>query len=94
MTKTFETIYRDNVSQLIQYLEEHTDEVRGEFVLVVGPYTPSEDEQGSISPQAQQALAKLIGPLKVKEACQVVADLTGESRNRLYDYALTLKQQQ
>lgn len=94
MTKTFETIYRDNVSQLIQYLEEHTDEVRGEFVLVVGPYEPSEDEQGSISPKAQQALAKLIGPLKVKEACQVVADLTGESRNRLYNYALTLKQQQ
>lgn len=92
MTKTFESIYRYKVTELVQYLEEHPDEVRGEFVLVVGPYNKSADESISLSIKAKQALEKLIGPLKVNDACKIVSELTGESRNRLYDYALTLKQ--
>lgn len=92
MTKTFESIYRNTVSNVLQYFTEHEDEVRGEFVLVVGPYTPSEAEQNTLSQAAQQALAKLVGPLKVNDACKLVAELTGESRNRLYEYALILKQ--
>lgn len=92
MTKTFESIYRNTVTEVLQYLVEHEDEVRGEFVLVVGPYTPSEEEKNTLSVAAQEALAKLIGPFKVNEACKLVAELTGESRNRLYEYALNLKQ--
>lgn len=90
MTKTFETIYRMDVQELLKHFEEHPDEVRGEFVLIVGPYE-SADEQDEISPKAKLALEKMIPSLKVKEACQIIADLTGESKNRLYDYALTLK---
>ncbi|HIV54930.1 MAG TPA: 16S rRNA (cytidine(1402)-2'-O)-methyltransferase [Candidatus Anaerobiospirillum stercoravium] len=91
LTKTFESIYRMTVSELITYLEEHSDEVRGEFVLVVGPYEQAQSEE--LSAKAKEALTKLLPALKVKEACALVADLTGESRNRLYDYALTLKNQ-
>ena len=91
LTKTFESIYRMTVSELITYIEEHSDEVRGEFVLVVGPYEQAQSEE--LSAKAKEALTKLLPALKVKEACALVADLTGESRNRLYDYALTLKNQ-
>ena len=91
LTKTFESIYRMTVSELITYLEEHSDEVRGEFVLVVGPYEQAQSDE--LSAKAKEALTKLLPALKVKEACALVADLTGESRNRLYDYALTLKNQ-
>lgn len=91
LTKTFESIYRMTVSELSTYLEEHSDEVRGEFVLVVGPYEQAQSEE--LSAKAKEALTKLLPALKVKEACALVADLTGESRNRLYDYALTLKNQ-
>lgn len=90
LTKTFETIYRMSVSDLVAYLEEHSDEVRGEFVLVVGPYEAAAEEE--LSGKAKDALQKLLPVLKVKEACALVADLTGASRNRLYDYALSLKQ--
>ncbi len=93
MTKTFESIYRMEVGELISYLQEHADEVRGEFVLVVGPYEAPEGAEELLSAKAQQALQQLVGPLKVKEACKLVAELTGENRNRLYDYALTLKQE-
>lgn len=90
MTKTFETIYRMRVTDLIEHFKTHEDEVRGEFVLIVGPYEPKDDGD-EVSAKAKAALEKMIPSLKVKEACQIVADLTGESKNRLYDYALTLK---
>ena len=75
---------------MIEYFKEHEDEVRGEFVLVVGPHESSEQDD-ELSDNAKQALAKMIVSMKVKEACQVVSDLTGESKNKLYDYALSLK---
>lgn len=90
MTKTFETIYRMKVTDLIEHFKEHEDEIRGEFVLIVGPYE-AKDNSDEISAKAKAALEKMISSLKVKEACQIVSDLTGESKNRLYDYALTLK---
>lgn len=90
MTKTFETIYRTNVTDLISYLKEHDDEVRGEFVLVVGPHVNNEQDD-ELSEAAKSALGKMIVSMKVKEACQVVSDLTGQSKNKLYDYALSLK---
>lgn len=93
LTKTFESIYRMTVSDLIDYLTEHQDEVRGEFVLVVGPYE-AEEQSTELNPKAKKALEQLLPALKVKEACALVADLTGESRNRLYDYALSLKNTQ
>ena len=90
MTKTFETIYRMKVTDLIEHFKEHEDEIRGEFVLIVGPYE-AKDNSDEVSAKAKAALEKMISSLKVKEACQIVSDLTGESKNRLYDYALTLK---
>lgn len=90
MTKTYETIYRMKVSELLEHFKEHEDEVRGEFVLIVGPHE-SDGQDEALSEKAKTALSKMIPSLKVKEACQIVADLTGESKNKLYDYALTLK---
>lgn len=90
MTKTFETIYRCTVSELIEHFKAHEDEVRGEFVLVVGPHESNEQDD-ELSNAAKKALAKMIDSMKVKEACQVVSDLTGESKNKLYAYALSLK---
>lgn len=90
MTKTFETIYRMKVTDLIEHFKAHEDEIRGEFVLIVGPYE-AKDDGDEISAKAKASLEKMISSLKVKEACQIVSDLTGESKNSLYDYALTLK---
>lgn len=94
MTKTFETIYRMTATELVTYLEEHPDEVRGEFVLIVGPHAKSEQEENMISAQSRSALERLLPALKVKEACALIAELTGESKNRLYEYALSLKDEQ
>lgn len=92
MTKTFETIYRMSAQDLYNYLVEHSQEVRGEFVLVVGPHQESQDENDQISESAKRALAELLPYTKAKLACKVISDLTGDNKKRLYDYALSLKQ--
>lgn len=92
MTKTFETIYRKKASELVDYLKEHSDEVRGEFVLIVGPKAP--EATSELSPQIKASLKELLEHTKVKIACRVIADLTGVNKNQLYDYALTLKNEQ
>ena len=89
MTKTFETIYRLTVAELLTHLERHPDEVRGELVLIIGPKL--EDEVEELPQAAKKAVERLLPQIKVKEACSIIADLTGVSRNRLYDYALSLK---
>lgn len=91
MTKTFETIYRMSAQELFEYLSTHLEEVRGEFVLVVGPHV-EEDQGEQISEAAKRALAELLPYTKAKLACKVIADLTGDNKKRLYDYALSLKQ--
>lgn len=94
MTKTFETIYRMSAQELWSYLNEHQEEVRGEFVLVVGPHIEEESEQEQISEAAKRALNELLPFTKAKLACKVVSELTGENKKRLYDYAISLKQEQ
>lgn len=93
MTKTFETIYRLPAQELFLYLSEHPEEVRGEFVLVVGPHLEDKSEQDQISEAAKRALTELLPFTKAKLACRVISDLTGENKKRLYDYALSLKQE-
>lgn len=93
MTKTFETIYRMSSSELFTYLSEHPDEVRGEFVLVVGPHIVS-GQDNELSDKVKQVLKDLLPHTKVKVACKAIADLTGVNKNQLYDYALSLKSDQ
>lgn len=93
MTKTFETIYRMPASELFAYLSEHQEEVRGEFVLVVGPCSKDESAVDEISEAARRALNELLPFTKVKVACKVISELTGDNKKRLYDYALSLKQE-
>lgn len=90
MTKTFETVYRMNASELLSYLSEHEEEVRGEFVLILGPCEKSDDKE-ELSDRAKTALRELLPFTKVKTACKVVSDLTGDNRKKLYDYALSVK---
>lgn len=89
LTKRFETVRRATLGALSDWLREDDTLHRGEFVVVVGGATGKQNE----SPAAEQLLARLLEHLPVKDAARVVAEITGQSRNRLYQYALDLKKQ-
>lgn len=87
LTKTWETIYGDQLSNLIEWLNQDSNRIKGEIVLVVeGKPKAKEDE--SFSPQAIKTLALLCQELPLKKAAAIVAESFGYKKNALYQYGL------
>lgn len=86
LTKLFETVHSCALGDALDWLQADKNHLRGEFVLLLAP--EEKPEQGEISPQAVQTLAILQKTLPLKQAVQLAAEITGESRNKLYARAL------
>jgi 16S rRNA (cytidine1402-2'-O)-methyltransferase len=79
LTKRFEEVGRGSVAELA---ERFGGEVKGEVTLVLGPAAAS---AGDAEPAAVAAVAELVAAgVARRPAADVVARLTGVSRNRLY----------
>ncbi len=86
LTKTWETIYGNTLSQLINWLKEENNRIKGEIVLIVEGKPAKETEE--FSPQAIKALTLLTQELPLKKAASIVADIFGYKKNALYQYGL------
>jgi len=87
LTKTFETIKRMALSDLIPWVEADENQRKGEIVLIVeGRVIASVDDQ-----QVDKYLSILLAELPVKQAVNLVVKLTGENKNEIYKRALELK---
>jgi len=87
MTKLHETIVAASLAELHSWLEEHPEQRRGEFVVVVAGAEPADDEDGA---GASALLRALMEEMPVKQAVSVAARLTGGKRNALYREAIGL----
>jgi len=86
LTKQFEEIATISASDFPGWLEAQPNRSRGEFVLVLHP------AQVDAGPdQGQRILKLLLAELPLKTAVKLAADITGVSKNTLYDAALALK---
>ena len=88
LTKQFEEIATVRAQELPAWLEAQPNRLRGEFVLVLHP-APVTVQPGS----ELRVLALLLAELPLKTAVKLAADITGASRNALYDAALKLKKE-
>ncbi len=88
LTKQFEEIATVAADAFPDWLRTDANRCRGEFVLVLHP-TPVEVEAGP----EQRILKLLLAELPLKTAVKLTADITGASRNALYDAALVLKKE-
>jgi 16S rRNA (cytidine1402-2'-O)-methyltransferase len=86
MTKQFEEIATVSANDLPEWLSKDANRLRGEFALVVHPAPPATE-----TPQDTRVLKLLLEQLPLKTAVKLAADITGESRNTLYQIALDLK---
>lgn len=89
LSKTFETIKRGSLAQLLAFVTADDNQQKGEIVLVVAGRKESEQE---ISPEVSALLLRLVQELPAKRAAAVVADCTGLRKKQLYDYLLSLKE--
>ena len=88
LTKQFEEIATVAASDFPNWLKREPHRCRGEFVLVLHP-APVAIDAG----QEQRILKLLLAELPLKTAVKLTADITGASRNVLYDTALELKKE-
>ena len=87
ITKTWETIVGDKLSDLRQWLSEDPNRTKGEMVLIVEGKPKSEDSD-EFAPQAIKALTLIAKELPLKKAAAIVAELYGYKKNALYQFGL------
>jgi 16S rRNA (cytidine1402-2'-O)-methyltransferase len=89
LTKQFEEIATLAAHDFPGWLQRDTNRSRGEFVLVLHPALVAAE------PGAEQRILQLLlAELPLKTAVKLTADITGASRNALYEAALALKKGQ
>jgi 16S rRNA (cytidine1402-2'-O)-methyltransferase len=93
LTKQFEDVVRLRAADFPAWLKQGQHE-RGEFVVVwhALPQGSQDDTSDTLPPAVQEALAVLVQHLPVKEAARLVAEMTGRSKQALYQHALNARQ--
>ncbi|MCZ8295181.1 MAG: 16S rRNA (cytidine(1402)-2'-O)-methyltransferase [Hylemonella sp.] len=87
LTKQFEQLVTLPAAELGAWLAADEKRERGEFVLVLHPLQAQTSESGP----DLRVLTLLLAELPLKTAVRLAAEITGTSRNTLYEAALQLK---
>jgi len=88
LTKTFETVYSDTAENLLAWLNQDANQLKGEMVLIIEGFKM---DPLAISPKVIDTLKLLLKEMKPKTACAITAEIYGVKKNALYDIALSLK---
>jgi 16S rRNA (cytidine1402-2'-O)-methyltransferase len=86
LTKQFEQIETLPAQDLSAWLAEKPERLRGEFVLVL-----HDAPVGETAGEGLRVLQLLLPELPLKTAVKLATEISGESKNTLYDLALALK---
>lgn len=89
LSKNYETFLSGSLGELVGMLEQDENQRRGEFVMIIAGKEKAPSEE--IDEQAIKVLNVLLEELKVKQACSLAAKITGEKKNKLYQWALDNK---
>jgi len=88
LTKTFETIHSDSAENLLTWLSQDPNQLKGEMVLIIEGHKSLTDD---IPSQVAATLKLLVDELPPKKACAIAAQIYGVKKNTLYELALSLK---
>lgn len=89
LTKLFETIHTCPLDSALAWLQADPARQKGEFVLLVSG--AEELNRAELSEQAQHTLQLLLADLPLKQAVRLAAEISGESKNMIYSFALSLQ---
>lgn len=87
LTKRFEEIVRMPLADAPAWVKADPNRERGEFALAVSGAPARE----GLDAEAEQVLQHLLAELPTKQAAKLAANITGQSKNDLYERALQLK---
>ena len=91
LTKTFETIKKAPLNELIDWIEADSNQTKGEFVVVVDGYKAEISEKSEL--EAETIVKTLLDEgIGVKQTSVIAAKLTGKKKKELYNLALELSE--
>lgn len=90
LTKTYETVLSGSLSELAERINSDSNQQKGEIVLLVHGFEGV--AQNAEDAEQERVLHILLEQLSVKQAANLAAQITGASRNKLYQRALALSQ--
>nr|WP_086938459.1 16S rRNA (cytidine(1402)-2'-O)-methyltransferase [Thaumasiovibrio occultus] len=85
LTKTFETIHGAPLGELIEWLNQDSNRIRGEMVVLVAGHR---EESTDLPPEATRTTAILAKELPLKKAAALAAEIHGVKKNALYKWGL------
>jgi 16S rRNA (cytidine1402-2'-O)-methyltransferase len=93
LTKTFETIKKDNLESLVDWVEKDKDQQKGEIVILVEGFKLMQKNktENALTPQTENILSSLLDELSLKQAVQLTVSITGEKKKRIYQRALEIR---
>lgn len=91
LTKTYETIKQARCDELLNWVEQNSEQQKGESVLVVAGANETDNSSLSVEVDIDKLLTALLAVMSMKDAAHTAAELTGHSKNELYKKALAFK---
>ncbi len=93
LTKLFETIRKAPLSDLLAFVQQDENQRKGEIVLLLeGQKAVIENDEVSLS--RHEILKNLMKELPLKQAVSLASTLTGEKKNKVYEKALVIKNEE
>lgn len=89
ITKAFETVRRDSLANLLQWVRDDGNQRKGEIVLAVAGRRVAMDDE--VDQEVSELLQRLAEEMPARRAAALVADWKGLRKNLLYDHLLALK---
>jgi 16S rRNA (cytidine1402-2'-O)-methyltransferase len=88
LTKTWETVHGDSLTNLCDWLASDDNQRKGEFVVIVhGAPAPDAAE---VDEHAHRVLGILARELPLKQAAALASEITGAKKNALYQAGLSM----
>jgi len=88
LTKKFETVRRDSLQSMREWIASTPGQTRGEFVLVVAGAPQADASNDDVF---DRTLTVLLDQLPLSQAVDLTTSIHGSNRNRVYKRALDLK---
>ena len=88
LTKIHEQCVQDTLGGILAAVESGDIMSKGEFVVVVA----GAEQQAESSIDVERLLRALADKLSAKDAARIVADVTGEKKNALYERLLKMRE--
>ena len=89
LTKVYETIYKDNIISIIERLESHPEEQKGEFVIIFNGKTREIENFKTLS--LNEALEVMISELPLNQSVKLISKIFKKNKKEVYNQALELK---